>query len=122
MKILITLDYWLSANLKVFIYITGYFITKDFHFCEVLLSFSPLYRSHTGDNLAEVLVKILNKYGLIGHILSMIIDNVSIQLQFVFFFFFNIDIHIQVCNNSTMYVNAAGWMIAVDDPDASHAL
>ena len=58
-KILITLDCWTSPDKKSFIAITGYFITKDFHYHEILLGFVPLSGAHTGEQLAEVVLDVL---------------------------------------------------------------
>ena len=58
-KILIALDCWTSPNKKPFIVITGYFITKDFHYHEILLGFVPLSGAYTGEWLAEVVLDML---------------------------------------------------------------
>ena len=55
-KIAIVFDYQLSKCRKIFLAITGYFLTKDFSFRETLLEFEPLYDLYKGKYLAEVVI------------------------------------------------------------------
>lgn len=76
-KVSIALDCWTSPDQKPFMAITGYFITEDFHYREVLLGFPPVPGSHTGSNLAEIVIQTIKRHGLCHRILGMTTDNVS---------------------------------------------
>ena len=76
-KISIALDYWTSPDKKPFIAITGYFITEDFHYYEILLGFIPLSGAHTGEQLAEVVLDVLKQHNLLYRVLEITTDNVS---------------------------------------------
>jgi hypothetical protein len=57
--------------------ITGYFIDKDWNYCEILLGFEPLHGSHTGAHLSETVVQILTGHGIADRVLSITTDNAS---------------------------------------------
>ena len=78
-KVSIALDCWTSGDQKPFMAVIGYFISKDFYFFEVLLGFSPLKGSHTGENLATVLFDVLEKHNLFSQILGITTDNVCYE-------------------------------------------
>ena len=63
-RLSIALDCWTSPFSQAFMAITGYFIDKDWNYCEVLLGFEPLYGSHTGTHLSETVIKILTEHGI----------------------------------------------------------
>ena len=76
-KVSIALDCWTSPDKKPFIAITGYFITEDFHYHEILLGFVPLSGAHTGEQLAEVVLDVLKQHNLLYRVLGITTDNVS---------------------------------------------
>ena len=76
-KISIALDCWTSLDKKPFIAITGYFITKDFYYHEILLGFVLLSGAHTGEQLAEVVLDVLKQHNLLYRVLGITTDNVS---------------------------------------------
>jgi hypothetical protein len=76
-KISIALDCWTSQNQQSFLAITGYFITDDFKYSEVLLSFSSLEGSHDGSNLASMVLSVLEEYNLSQRVLAVTTDNAS---------------------------------------------
>lgn len=76
-KISIALDCWTSPDQKPFLAMTGYFITTDFNFQEVLLGFVPLSGAHTGDQLAHLVLEVLKKHNLLYRVLGITTDNVS---------------------------------------------
>ena len=57
--------------------VTGYFIDTQWEYQEVLLAFEPLEGSHTGYNLSQVLMDILDKYKISDRILAITTDNAS---------------------------------------------
>ena len=73
----IALDCWTSPFSQAFMAITGYFLDKDWNYCEVLLGFVPLDGSHSAAYLSETVVKILQQHRIIERVLSVTTDNAS---------------------------------------------
>lgn len=74
-KISLALDCWTSPNHYAFLAITGYFISNDWRYCEVLLAFKPLRGKHSGSRLAEYVMETLSFYDLTGRLLTITADN-----------------------------------------------
>lgn len=58
-RLSIALDCWTSPFNQAFMAITGYFLDRDWEYCEVLLGFEPLHGSHAGSNLSVTVFQIL---------------------------------------------------------------
>ena len=56
--------------------ITGYFITENFYFQNVLLDFALISDIHTDEWLASVVLNALNKYNLLYKVLEITTNNV----------------------------------------------
>lgn len=76
-KLSIALDCWTSPFQQAFMAITGYFIDRDWNYCEILLGFEPLDGPHSGLNLSHVLLELFHKYNITGRILAITSDNAS---------------------------------------------
>lgn len=76
-KLSIALDCWSSPFSQAFMAKSGYFITEDWQYCEVLLGFEPLYGKHSGANLSAVLLGILQKHQIQNRVLAVTTDNAS---------------------------------------------
>ncbi|EED18996.1 hypothetical protein TSTA_127040 [Talaromyces stipitatus ATCC 10500] len=76
-KILVALDCWTSPFQQAFMAITGYFIDKNWQYCEILLGFEPLYDWHTSINLSAVLLETLQQHDLVDRVLALTTDNAS---------------------------------------------
>ena len=76
-KLSIALDCWTSPFQQAFMAITGYFIDDEWNYREVLLGFEPLYRSHTGANLSEILFDLLQRHQITKKVLAITTDNAS---------------------------------------------
>jgi hypothetical protein len=76
-RISIALDCWTSPFNQAFMAISGYFIDQDWNYYEVLLGFEHLHGSHTGDNLSETVIQILQAHGIADRVLSITTDNAS---------------------------------------------
>lgn len=57
--------------------ITGYFIDQEWEYREVLLGFEPLFGTHSGVNLGEVVLLILEKHQITDCVLAVTTDNAS---------------------------------------------
>jgi hypothetical protein len=76
-KVSLAIDCWTSANHLSFLGITGYYILEEWNFTEVLLGFEPVDRAHTGQHLAEIVKRVLEKHGLQDRLLAITTDNAS---------------------------------------------
>ena len=76
-KLSIALDCWTSPFCQAFMAVTGYFLDKDWNYCEILLGFEPLHGSHTGSYLSTVLFDLLEKYHITDRVLTATTDNAS---------------------------------------------
>lgn len=61
-KMSIALDCWTSPFNHTFMAITGYFLDQEWEYHEVLLGFEPISGSHTGVNLRDIVLQILQKH------------------------------------------------------------
>jgi hypothetical protein len=59
-----TFDGFSSAAGTSFFGMTGHWITEEWEMKKALLAFDEIRGSHSGENQAEILYKILEKYGL----------------------------------------------------------
>ena len=57
--------------------ITGYFLDKDWNYCEILLGFEPLSGIYTGENLSKTVIKLLNNHQITDRVLSVTTDNAT---------------------------------------------
>jgi hypothetical protein len=57
--------------------ITGYFLDQEWEYREVLLGFEPISGTHSGANLGEVVIRILQQHQIIHRILAVTTDNAS---------------------------------------------
>jgi hypothetical protein len=76
-KMSIALDCWTSPFKHAFMAITGYFLDQEWEYREVLLGFEPISGSHTGVNLGDVVLQILQKHQIADRVLAVTTDNAS---------------------------------------------
>lgn len=76
-KMSIALDCWTSPFKHAFMAITGYFLDQEWEYREVLLGFEPISGTHSGVNLGEVVIRILQQHQIIHRILAVTTDNAS---------------------------------------------
>ena len=60
----LTFDYWKSISLKSFLTLTIHFCSQDFDFHSYVLKTAEVTQSHTGQNTANVILSILEEFGL----------------------------------------------------------
>ncbi|EAU36853.1 predicted protein [Aspergillus terreus NIH2624] len=73
----IALDCWTSPDQKAFLALTGYFLTDDLDYHEIILGFRPVSGSHTGETLAAIVLSVLHKHNLCHRLLGVTTDNAS---------------------------------------------
>jgi hypothetical protein len=76
-KLSLALDCWTSPFSQAFMAVTGYFVDVDWEYREVLLGFEPLSGKHSGVNLSEVLIKILEQHQITNRVMAITTDNAS---------------------------------------------
>lgn len=76
-KMSIALDCWTSPDQKAFLALTGYFLTEDMDYHEIILGFRPVSGSHTGESLAAIVLSVLHKHNLCNRLLGVTTDNAS---------------------------------------------
>lgn len=57
--------------------VTGYFLDQDWEYREILLGFEPLSGSHSGVNLNDVVLKLLQQHKITDRVLAVTTDNAS---------------------------------------------
>jgi hypothetical protein len=73
----IAVDCWTSPDRKAFLAITGYFLTDEMDYHEVLLGFRPVSGTHEGKYLAGIVLFVLQKHDLSHRVLGITTDNAS---------------------------------------------
>lgn len=75
--IALSLDVWTSKNHKSILGIIGHWLTPTFEYRERVLEFSEISGSHSGENMAELLQRMLSELQLEDKLLTITADNAS---------------------------------------------
>ena len=78
-RINLTIDAWTSSNKLPFLAITAHWIDITYERFNTLIGFERLKGSHTAGNMADVLVKVLNMYGIREAINCITADNATVN-------------------------------------------
>ena len=78
-RINLTIDAWTSSNTLPFLAITAHWIDITYERFNTLIEFERLKESHTTGNMADVLVKVLNTYGIQEAINCITADNATVN-------------------------------------------
>ena len=77
-KISLALDAWTSPNNLSFLAVNAYFITSSWDYKERLICFPLIKGSHSGENLADLLIESIPKaWGVFERLLCITADNAS---------------------------------------------
>lgn len=57
--------------------ITGYFVDANWDYHEILLGFMPVHGQHTGSNLADILLGVLQQQNIADRVIAITTDNAS---------------------------------------------
>lgn len=76
-KVSLSLDAWTSPNQYAFLAIIAHFVTNDGRLEELLIDFTELIGEHTGANMADAVWSTMKRYGLVGRVLAVVMDNAS---------------------------------------------
>jgi hypothetical protein len=73
----LTADMWTSMNREAYLGITIHYINSNWHLCNFLLDIIPFTTRHTGKNIAQEIVHILDEFNVSDKILALTTDNGS---------------------------------------------
>jgi hypothetical protein len=76
-KVLLALDCWSSPNKLSFLGILAYYISIDWKYWEVLISFEQVIGSHTEENLAHIVKSVVLRYNFWPCLFAITADNAS---------------------------------------------
>ncbi|KAJ5337448.1 uncharacterized protein N7506_005470 [Penicillium brevicompactum] len=76
-KLSLALYCWKSPFGQAFMAVTGYFLDQHWEYREILLGFEPLSGSHSGVNLSEVVLKLLQQHEITDRVLAVTTDNAT---------------------------------------------
>ena len=82
-KISLTCDMWTSRATEGYITITAHGIGDDFQLVDIVLDTVRMHVSHTGDNQADVVMKVLDEWCLKGKVFAVVTDNASSAVRCV---------------------------------------
>lgn len=82
-KISLTADGWTSPFQDDFLGVTAHWIDKEWHQKELVIGFEPLHGTHTGENLAEALANVIERFNLGDKLQSITTDNASNMTKMV---------------------------------------
>ncbi|KAF9890490.1 hypothetical protein FE257_005895 [Aspergillus nanangensis] len=74
-RISLTLDCWTSPTGSSFLAITGYFLTQNMEYKQVVLGFQRLQETPTGHSLGHIIQTVLRTYGLTRRVLGITTEN-----------------------------------------------
>ena len=81
-RISLTLDAWTSVAQEGYLGITAHWVTSDFVLNRVLLDFCEAPAEHSGENLKNEVLAILNEYGIAHKTLGWTMDGASNMNKF----------------------------------------
>lgn len=82
-KISLTADGWTSPFQDDFLGVTAHWIDSKWTQRELVIGFEPLHGAHTGENLAEALVAVLERFHLGEKLQSITTDNATNMAKMV---------------------------------------
>jgi hAT family C-terminal dimerisation region len=77
-RIHLSFDLWTSPNNMAFVGVVGHFMSSKYKVESVLLGLRRIQGTHTGENIAEAVLKVIHKYGLSGDQMGwFVLDNAT---------------------------------------------
>jgi hypothetical protein len=76
-KVALTADMWTSINNCAFLGVTLHWIDNDWCLRRFLLDIIPFHRSHSGANMANELLALLRRHGILEKTIALTTDNAS---------------------------------------------
>lgn len=79
-KFSLTADMWTSINQEAYLGITIHYVDSNWHLCNFLLDIIPFTTRHTGENIAQEIVRILDEFNIFNKIIALTTDNESAMI------------------------------------------
>jgi hypothetical protein len=79
-KVSFTADMWTAKNNAAFLSLTIHYIDEEWAFKTFLLDIIPMAVRHTGSNMAEAIINVLDEHSLSSKALALTTDNASAML------------------------------------------
>ena len=73
----LTTDMWTSRATQGYLALTAHGLTDNFEFVSVLLETVHMPQSHSGENMADEIMSIVDSWGLKGKVVAIVTDNAS---------------------------------------------
>jgi hypothetical protein len=74
-RIHISFDLWTSPNSLAICAMVAHFVNLDYRVCSVLIGFKRMKGRHQGENIAEVMIPVLEEYGISKNLGVFVADN-----------------------------------------------
>jgi hypothetical protein len=82
-RVSLTADGWTSPFQKDFLGVTAHWIDEKWNQKEIVIGFESMNGAHTGENLAEALINVLERFQIGDKIQSITTDNASNMAKMV---------------------------------------
>jgi hypothetical protein len=76
----LTADMWSSVNREAFLGLTIHYIDSEWHLRNFLLDIIPFSISHSGMNIAQEIIRVLNEFNIFDKVIALTTDNESAML------------------------------------------
>ena len=73
----LTADMWSSVNRETFLGLTIHYVDSEWHLRNFLLDIISFSISHSRMNIAQEIMRVLNKFNIFDKVIILIIDNES---------------------------------------------
>lgn len=73
----LTTDCWRSSANESYLALTAHYMTTDFELQSVLLECAQIFDTHTSENLAKEIIRIVEEFSLKDKVILVVSDNVS---------------------------------------------
>jgi hypothetical protein len=76
----LTADMWSSMNREAFLGLTIHYVDSEWHLRNFLLDIIPFSISHSGVNIAQEIMRVLNEFNIFDKVIALTTDNESAML------------------------------------------
>jgi len=76
----LTADMWSSVNREAFLGLTIHYVDSKWHLRNFLLDIIPFSISHSGMNIAQEIMRVLNEFNIFDKVIALTTDNESAML------------------------------------------
>lgn len=73
----LTTDIWTSSQTQAYLSVTAHYITRQFQLTSAVLKTVNMTTTHTGENIAAELTKVIYEFSLKGKVVAVVSDNAS---------------------------------------------